>query len=51
MTTTFYTIGHSTRSLDELIEMLQAASIELLIDVRSFPRSRTKPVMNSEVLV
>jgi len=46
MTTTFYTIGHSTRSLDELIEMLQAADIELLIDVRSFPRSRTNPVFN-----
>ena len=46
MTTTFYTIGHSTRSLDELIDMLQAADIELLVDVRSFPRSRTNPDFN-----
>ena len=46
MSTTFYTIGHSTRSLDELSKMLQSADIELLIDVRSFPRSRTNPVFN-----
>ncbi|MGM8885489.1 DUF488 domain-containing protein [Psychrobacter sp. 1U2] len=50
MTTTFYTIGHSTRSLDELIDMLQAADIELLVDVRSFPRSSTNPHFNIDTL-
>lgn len=46
MTATFFTIGHSTRSLGELIDMLQSADIELLVDVRTFPRSRTNPDFN-----
>jgi uncharacterized protein (DUF488 family) len=47
---TFYTIGHSNRSLDELIEMLREVRIGLLVDVRSFPRSRTNPVFNIDIL-
>jgi uncharacterized protein (DUF488 family) len=45
-----YTIGHSTRTLDELIEVLHAHSIQTLVDVRSFPMSRRLPHFNRESL-
>jgi uncharacterized protein (DUF488 family) len=45
-----YTIGHSTRSLEELIEALQAHDIKLLVDIRSFPMSRRLPWFNRESL-
>lgn len=40
---TVYTIGHSTRSLPELVAMLRAHGVELLVDVRRFPASRRHP--------
>jgi uncharacterized protein (DUF488 family) len=46
----FYTIGHSTRSEQELIEALQAHSIQTLVDIRSFPASRRLPQFNRESL-
>ena len=46
----FFTIGHSTRSLDEFMGLLEASDIELLVDVRSFPRSRTNPQFNVDTL-
>ena len=48
MIASFTTIGHSNRSLEEFIAMLQAAEVTLLIDVRTFPRSRANPVFNIE---
>ena len=45
-----YTIGHSTRTLDELISVLQAHSIRTLVDIRSFPMSRRLPHFNREAL-
>ena len=45
-----YTIGHSTRPLDEFISMLQAHSISMLIDVRTVPRSARNPQFNRESL-
>ena len=45
-----YTIGHSTRTLAELIETLQAHSIETLADIRAFPMSRRLPHFNRENL-
>lgn len=45
-----WTIGHSTRSLDELVELLKSFEIELLIDVRSMPGSRKFPQFNKENL-
>jgi uncharacterized protein (DUF488 family) len=45
-----YTIGHSTRSLDELIAVLQAHSIKTLMDIRAFPMSRRLPHFNRESL-
>ena len=38
-----YTIGHSTRSLEELVELLQANGVDLLADVRTAPGSRRLP--------
>ncbi|HMC73880.1 MAG TPA: DUF488 domain-containing protein [Terriglobales bacterium] len=45
-----YTIGHSTRSLEELIEVLQAHEIQTLVDIRAFPMSRRLPHFNRESL-
>jgi uncharacterized protein (DUF488 family) len=46
----FYTIGHSTRSLDEFAELLTSAGITELVDVRTVPRSRTNPQFNADTL-
>ena len=47
---TLYTIGHSTRSQEELIAALRTQNIETLVDVRSFPSSRRLPHFNRESL-
>lgn len=47
---TIHTIGHSTRSLDELIAALKAHAIRTLVDVRAFPMSRRLPHFNRESL-
>ena len=44
------TIGHSTRSIDEFIELLRQNGIERLVDIRTIPRSRHNPQFNSEAL-
>lgn len=46
----FTTIGHSNRDLDEFLDMLRGAQVGLLVDVRSFPKSRTNPVFNTDTL-
>ena len=43
---TLFTIGHSTRSLEELIRALQAHGIKTLVDIRAFPMSRRLPHFN-----
>src|SRR5690242_10743561 len=45
-----YTIGHSTRTLEEFIEALQVHGIKLLADIRAFPISRRLPWFNRESL-
>ena len=45
-----YTIGHSTRSLRDLVGLLQASRIACLADVRTIPRSRHAPQFNREAL-
>ena len=45
-----FTIGHSTRSADELIALLRGASVDLLADIRTVPRSRFNPQFNTDVL-
>jgi uncharacterized protein (DUF488 family) len=45
-----WTIGHSTRTNDEFISLLQANQIRLLVDVRSLPGSKRYPQFNKKAL-
>jgi uncharacterized protein (DUF488 family) len=45
-----YTIGHSTRTLDELVEALRSFGVRTLVDIRTVPRSRRVPHFNAESL-
>src|SRR5450631_1705918 len=47
---TIYTIGHSTRTLEELAAALRGHEITTLVDIRSFPMSRRLPHFNRESL-
>ena len=47
---TIFTIGHSTRTIPEFVALLQQVAIDLLVDVRSIPRSRTNPQFNADAL-
>lgn len=46
----FFTIGHSTRSLDEFTELLRRSDVTQVIDVRKMPMSRTNPQFNRDSL-
>jgi uncharacterized protein (DUF488 family) len=50
MNAPIFTIGHSTRPLAEFIGLLKESEIEMLVDVRSIPRSRTNPQFNQDTL-
>jgi len=50
MQATVFTIGHSTRPLEEFIEILRAHGVRRVVDVRSIPRSRHNPQFNRETL-
>jgi uncharacterized protein (DUF488 family) len=45
-----YTVGHSTRTLEELVRLLRAHGVERLVDVRTIPRSRHNPQFNRDSL-
>lgn len=45
-----FTVGHSTRSLDDFIKLLRQYGIESLVDVRTVPGSRHNPQFNKENL-
>jgi uncharacterized protein (DUF488 family) len=45
-----FTVGHSTRSSNELNALLREAQVRCVVDVRSIPRSRTNPQFNSDSL-
>src|ERR1700687_3097683 len=45
-----FTIGHSTRQIDEFIKLLQTYSVEVVVDVRTIPKSRHNPQFNEEDL-
>lgn len=49
-TKTIWTIGHSTRSFEEFLDMLHSFNIELIADIRSYPGSRKFPQFNKEAL-
>lgn len=46
----FYTVGHSTRTLEEFVELLRVARVTLVVDIRTVPKSRTNPQYNKDVL-
>lgn len=46
----FFTIGHARHPLEEFAQILQGAGVTHLVDVRSFPRSRTNPQFNIDTL-
>jgi uncharacterized protein (DUF488 family) len=45
-----YTIGHSNRSMDDLVEILKQLKIAALLDVRRYPDSQRFPQFSQEVL-
>lgn len=45
-----YTIGHSTRPVEEFIEILKTYSVNLLVDIRTIPRSRHNPQYEERAL-
>jgi uncharacterized protein (DUF488 family) len=45
-----YTIGHSTRTLDELVQLLGEHGVTRLADIRRFPGSRRHPHFSREAL-
>jgi|SRR5688572_903509 len=47
---TIYTIGHSTRSNEEFINLLLSFNIKLIADIRSYPGSKRYPHFNKEIL-
>ena len=46
----FYTIGHSTRTIPEFVDLLRDASAQLVVDVRTVPGSRRNPQFGSDAL-
>lgn len=46
----FFTVGHSTRSLDELVGLLREFEVRCLVDIRTVPRSRSNPQFNRDTL-
>ncbi|MBD8064811.1 DUF488 domain-containing protein [Devosia sp. PTR5] len=46
----FFTIGHSTRTIEEFAALLQQSEIRHLVDVRTVPRSRTNPQFNLDAM-
>ena len=51
MSQILWTIGHSTRPAEEMIQLLRAHGIRVLVDVRSIPRSRHNPQFNKETFI
>ncbi len=46
----FFTLGHGTRPLEEFLAVLESFKINLVVDVRTIPRSRHNPQFNKETL-
>jgi uncharacterized protein (DUF488 family) len=46
----FFTIGHSTLTIENFVRLLQSSHVTQLVDVRTIPRSRANPQYNTEVL-
>ncbi|MGW9551666.1 DUF488 domain-containing protein [Citricoccus zhacaiensis] len=48
--TPFYTVGHSNRPLEEFLDILEAAGVGLVVDVRKLTGSRRNPQFNDDAL-
>lgn len=46
----FFTIGHSNRSLQDFVELLTGAGVDLVADIRAIPKSRANPQFNKAAL-
>ena len=46
----FFTIGHSTKTIEEFVHLLRAAEVSVVADIRTIPRSRTNPQYNLDAL-
>lgn len=44
----FFTIGHSTRTLEDFVVLLRVAKVELVVDIRTVRRSRANPQYNDD---
>jgi len=49
-TPSILTVGHSTRTLEDLTRLLKAQGVKLVVDVRTIPRSKRNPQFNQESL-
>lgn len=50
MTLPFFTIGHSTRTVEAFLNLLRVAEVTVVADIRSVPRSKTNPQYNYDLL-
>jgi uncharacterized protein (DUF488 family) len=50
MSPRIFTIGHSNRTIDELLDLLTGAGVELVVDVRRLPGSRRYPQFDEDAL-
>ena len=46
----FYSVGHSTRTIEGFVELLRIAEVTFVVDIRTVPKSRTNPQYNKETL-
>ena len=47
---TIYTLGHSTRTIEQFLALLKAHEIQMLVDVRTIPKSRRNPQFGQDML-
>jgi len=45
-----FTVGHSTRTIPEFVDLLRAGAVQLVVDIRTVPRSRRNPDYNLDSL-
>lgn len=50
VTLPFFTIGHSTRTIAEFVDLLRAGEVGMVVDIRTVPRSRANPQYNLDTL-
>jgi uncharacterized protein (DUF488 family) len=46
----FFTVGHSTRTIEQFVTLLRAGEVQTVVDIRTVPRSRTNPHYNEDAL-